>query len=193
MQHQTAAHLFIRQLIAQHHVPISRQRLLTRLQLCTRRVRPDGTHSEDLLMIAPQPNSQMIEPILLEGLSDDSEASIGIAHYPGDGQDVGQLLQRADQLLVEGVIAQDPQPRITFLLHGPVLRDLLRQSYLKNRELVDLAASLSALQVVEIKACQTWMAGNGVNAADLQPFIETVPFAAGEVERLLAEKHYIRF
>jgi intracellular sulfur oxidation DsrE/DsrF family protein len=104
-----------------------------------------------------------------------------------------QLLQRADQLLVEGVIAQDPQPRITFLLHGPVLRDLLRQSYLKNRELVDLAASLSALQVVEIKACQTWMAGNGVNAADLQPFIETVPFAAGEVERLLAEKHYIRF
>jgi intracellular sulfur oxidation DsrE/DsrF family protein len=104
-----------------------------------------------------------------------------------------QLLQRADQLLVEGVIAQGPQPRITFLLHGPVLRDLLRQSYLQNRELVDLAASLSALQVVEIKACQTWMAGNGVNAADLQPFIETVPFAAGEVERLLAEKHYIRF
>ncbi|MCB0060593.1 MAG: FtsX-like permease family protein [Caldilineaceae bacterium] len=33
----------------------------------TRRIRPDGTNSEDLLIIAPQPNSQMIEPILLEG------------------------------------------------------------------------------------------------------------------------------
>ena len=104
-----------------------------------------------------------------------------------------QLLQRADQMLVDGVITQGSLPRVTFLLHGPVLRDLLRPSYLENRELVDLAASLSALQVVEIKACQTWMADNGVNETDLQPYIETVPYAAGEFERLLAEKNYVRF
>jgi diguanylate cyclase (GGDEF)-like protein len=36
------------------------------------------------------------EPILLEGLSLDTEASIGIALFPGDGEDVAHLLQRAD-------------------------------------------------------------------------------------------------
>lgn len=105
----------------------------------------------------------------------------------------GDLLRRASQLLAEGVAAQDGLATITFVLHGPVVRDLLRQNYLANREVVDLAASLSALQVVQIKACQTWMGSNGVNEADLQPFVETVSFAPGEVQRLLVEKNYIRF
>lgn len=107
--------------------------------------------------------------------------------------DFRQLLQRANQLLLDGADVQDGSPRVIFLLHGPVLRDLLRQNYVQNREVVDLAASLSALQVVEIKACETWMHGNGVEVGDLQPFIETVPYAADEVSRLLAEKSYIRF
>lgn len=33
----------------------------------TRRVRADGTNGDDLLIIAPQPNSQMIDPVLIEG------------------------------------------------------------------------------------------------------------------------------
>jgi intracellular sulfur oxidation DsrE/DsrF family protein len=105
----------------------------------------------------------------------------------------GDLLRRASQLLAEGLATQDGLATITFVLHGPVVRDLLRQNYLANREVVDLAASLSALQVVKIKACQTWMGSNGVNEADLQPFVETVSFAPGEVQRLLVEKNYIRF
>jgi intracellular sulfur oxidation DsrE/DsrF family protein len=104
----------------------------------------------------------------------------------------GELLRRASQLLAEGVVAQDGEAKVAFVLHGPVVRDLLRQNYLQNREVVDLAASLSALQVIEIKACQTWMGSNGVNEADLQPFVETVSFAPGEVQRL-AEKNYIQF
>jgi intracellular sulfur oxidation DsrE/DsrF family protein len=104
----------------------------------------------------------------------------------------GELLRRASQLLAEGVVAQDGEAKVAFVLHGPVVRDLLRQNYLQNREVVDLAASLSALQVIEIKACQTWMGSNGVNEADLQPFVETVSFAPGELQRL-AEKNYIQF
>ncbi|MEZ4675401.1 MAG: FtsX-like permease family protein [Caldilineaceae bacterium] len=45
----------------------------------TRRIRPDETNSDDLLLIAPQPNSLMIEPVILEGrwlLPDDENAVV---------------------------------------------------------------------------------------------------------------------
>ncbi len=45
----------------------------------THRIRPDGSNSDDLLLIAPQPNSQMIEPVLLAGrwlLPDDENAVV---------------------------------------------------------------------------------------------------------------------
>ncbi|MCB0058183.1 MAG: ABC transporter permease, partial [Caldilineaceae bacterium] len=45
----------------------------------TRRVRADGTNSNDLLLIAPQPNSQMIDPVILAGrwlLPDDENAVV---------------------------------------------------------------------------------------------------------------------
>ena len=104
-----------------------------------------------------------------------------------------ELLQRASQLLVDGAVPQDGVARVSLVLHGPVIRDLLRQNYSENRELVNLAASLTALQVVEIKACQTWMASNEVNSADLQPFVETVSFAPRELRRLIEEKNYLDF
>ena len=104
-----------------------------------------------------------------------------------------QLLRRASQLFSAGVASQEGEARVVFVLHGPVIRDLLRQNYLKNRELVNLAASLSALRVVDVKACQTWMAINDINADDLQPFVETVSFAPGELRRLTREKNYLDF
>lgn len=104
-----------------------------------------------------------------------------------------QLLRRARKLLVDGVATQEGGAKVAFVLHGPVIEDLLRQNYLANRELVDLAASLTALQVVDIKACQTWMGSNGVNERDLQPFVQTVSFAPGEVRRLREENSYLDF
>jgi intracellular sulfur oxidation DsrE/DsrF family protein len=103
-----------------------------------------------------------------------------------------QLLERAEQLLLAGAVLQDDVAEVTFVLHGPVLRNLLRRNYLDNKRTVDLAASLSALGVIDIKACRTWMGGNGVNEEDLQPFIETVSYGPGEVQRL-QQKNYIYF
>ena len=103
------------------------------------------------------------------------------------------MLQRADQLLVEGMASQDGAAKITFLLHGPGVNVLLRQNYLQNKETVDLAARLSALGVVDIKACQTWMGGRGIDSAQLQPFVETVPYAPRELDRLVKEQNYIYF
>lgn len=104
-----------------------------------------------------------------------------------------ELLQRASQLLLDGVAPQDGIPKVSFVLHGPVIRDLLKQNYVGNLQLVNLAASLSALQIVEIKVCRTWMGWNDVEEADLQPFVIPVNLAGSEVERLREEKNYLDF
>ncbi len=104
-----------------------------------------------------------------------------------------ELLNRASQLMVDGVAGQDGGASVTFVLHGPVIRDLLRQNYLANREVVNLAASLSALEVVEIKVCRTWMGMNAVDEGDLQPFAEPVNLASSEVRRLSQENNYLDF
>lgn len=103
------------------------------------------------------------------------------------------LLQRASQLLVDGAVPQDGAASVTLVLHGPVIGNLLRQNYRDNRQLVDLAASLSALQVVKVQACETWMGKHGVAPQDLQPFIETVTFAPGELRRLREQENYLDF
>jgi intracellular sulfur oxidation DsrE/DsrF family protein len=95
------------------------------------------------------------------------------------------VLERADQLLADGVALQSEPASVTFVLHGPEVISLLRQNYLQNKATVDLAARLSALGVVDIKACETWMGGNGVNPDNLQPFVGTVNYGPSEIRRLV--------
>jgi len=103
------------------------------------------------------------------------------------------VLQRADQLLSQGLALQSDPATVTFVLHGPEVRSLLRQNYLQNKATVDLAARLSALGVVEIMACKTWMGGNVVAVEDLQPFVGTVDYGPGEIRRLVDEEDYLYF
>jgi uncharacterized protein len=104
-----------------------------------------------------------------------------------------ELLDRAEQLMLTGVIAPDSETKVTLVLHGPVLLALLRDNYRENKNLVDKAASLSAMEVIDVKACISWMTSNKVNPNDLLPFIETVPYGPAEVQRLLNERGYLKF
>ena len=104
-----------------------------------------------------------------------------------------ELLDRAEQLMSAGVVVPDSEAKVTLVLHGPVLLSLLRDNYRDNKSLVDKAASLSAMEVIDVKACSTWMKSNDVNPAALQPFIETVPYGPAEVKRLLNERSYLKF
>ena len=126
------------------------------------------------------------------------EATSDEQHYVADIElqtvdEFRQLLERAEQLLLEGAVSQGDTAEVTFVLHGPVVKNLLRQNYLANKKTVDLAASLSAMGVIEVKACRTWMGGHGVDEEDLQPFVETVAYGPAEVQRLAKEKNYIYF
>ena len=103
------------------------------------------------------------------------------------------LLERSEQLLLAGVPLPEEGVHVTFVLHGPVLTTLLRDNYLDNKRLVDLAASLSALDVIEVKACNTWMSLEGLDPAGLQPFVDVVTYGPGLVDQLVREGDYSYF
>jgi intracellular sulfur oxidation DsrE/DsrF family protein len=103
------------------------------------------------------------------------------------------VLVRAEQLLASGALSSASPVPVTFVLHGPEVRILLRQNYLQNKSTVDLAAALTALGVVDIKACETWMGGEGIRAEELQPFVTTVAYAPAEIKRLVEEDKYLYF
>ncbi len=101
------------------------------------------------------------------------------------------ILSRADQLFTTRQL--DTAEPIVFVLHGAEGRAFLRQSYANNKTLVDLAAKLSALQVVDIRVCETWMGGQHIDSEQLQPFVETVPYGPAEVKRLRSDENYLYF
>lgn len=106
--------------------------------------------------------------------------------------DFGRVLTRAERLFDEGELDQSGSA-VVLVLHGPVLRSLLRPNYTLSKGLVNQAASLSALGVLEVKACRSWMDKNGVDERLLQPFVEVVPYGAEEVSSLIEDRGYIRF
>jgi len=73
------------------------------------------------------------------------------------------------------------------VLHGTEARRFLHHNYLDNQPLVDRAAKLQAFQRIELRMCETWMRANGVSRGDLLPFVDTIPLAPAEVERLERE------
>ncbi len=103
------------------------------------------------------------------------------------------LLQRTEQLMLAGLQLPPGEAQVVLVLHGPVLRTLLRDSYLEHKPLVDLAASLSAMRIIEVKACRAWMRSNGIAEERLQPFVEVVPYGPGLVRELVDQGDYIYF
>jgi predicted signal transduction protein with EAL and GGDEF domain len=57
---------------------------------------PDPTVPDDVLRVVDRMQSAIEEPVTVQGLPLSLEASIGIAVFPDDGDDVETLLQRAD-------------------------------------------------------------------------------------------------
>ncbi len=63
----------------------------------------------------------------------------------------------------------------------------INKNYEKNKYIVDLAARLDAFDVIDMKICDTAMLELGVSRADVPAFIESVPYAPKEIERLTDE------
>jgi intracellular sulfur oxidation DsrE/DsrF family protein len=96
------------------------------------------------------------------------------------------LLDRAENLSTR-LLDTRQDASVVLVLHGPEVEFFSKKNYDRYREIVDQAARLDALQVVDVKICQTMMTVSGVARDDIPAFIEQVPDGRVEVERLRNE------
>lgn len=124
----------------------------------------------------------------------ESESPKLLAHIEVHTVDeLNQLLKRSEQLFDSGELISGKDTPVAFVLHGREASSLFNMNYKDNKALVDLAARLSAFEVVEIKVCKTWMGGKGLDESQLPPFVGTVPLGPAEQRRLLKEESYVYF
>jgi len=98
-------------------------------------------------------------------------------------EELRSLLEKAEKI-ANGETQYNTEDPIAVVLHGEEIKAFLRSNYRDNKSLVDLAARLDAFNVIDVKVCQRWMGANGITAGDLPPFLEPVPWGAGERKRL---------
>lgn len=100
------------------------------------------------------------------------------------------ILNRADRL--KGQFSPNEHGRISLVLHGEELRLFQKSNYSEFRQIVEKARQLDQDNLIDIKACQTAMDFYQIDETELPDFIEQVPFAPVEIERLQEELGYTR-
>ncbi|MEO0443134.1 MAG: DsrE family protein [Pseudomonadota bacterium] len=107
-------------------------------------------------------------------------------------EEVAEALERAEALYLEGKFPTEANP-IAIVLHGPEVEIFFKDKYEEYKNIVDLAARLSAFGVVDVRVCETQSGIMGRSRNSIHPFIGTVPFGPTEVKRLLEQQNYVYF
>lgn len=108
-------------------------------------------------------------------------------------EELAEILRRAEILLDNGDYTAEKSAPVVFLLHGDEARILFKNQYSANKQVVDLAAKLSAFDVIDIRICDSWLERNNFDQTELQPFIGSVEYAPAEEKRLVKEEQYRYF
>ena len=105
-------------------------------------------------------------------------------------QELDVILNRADSL--RELFDPDQHGRIAIVLHGDELQLFRKDNYAANQSIVERARLLDQELIIDIKACQTKMRFLEIEKDELPGFIEQVPFAPVEIERLEKEHNFTR-
>ncbi|MFT5502740.1 MAG: intracellular sulfur oxidation DsrE/DsrF family protein [Gammaproteobacteria bacterium] len=105
-------------------------------------------------------------------------------------EELSVILDRADDL--RAMFDPSLHSRIAIVLHGNELQLFQKQNYSANQSIVERARLLDEDNIIDIKACQTQMRSLDIQQSDLPSFIEQVPFAPAEIERLKTEQGFTR-
>lgn len=106
-------------------------------------------------------------------------------------QQLEVILDRADSL--RKLFNPDHHSRIAIVLHGEELQLFQKDNYSANQSIVERARLLDQEQIIDIKACQTMMRDLNIQQSELPNFIEQVPFAPIEIERLKNQEGFTQF
>lgn len=107
-------------------------------------------------------------------------------------EEVAEALGRAEKLYLDGKFPPGTNP-ISIVLHGPEVEIFFKDKYDEYKNIVDLAARLSAFGVVDVRVCETQSGIMGRSRSSVHSFIGTVPFGPTEVKRLLNQQNYVYF
>lgn len=105
-------------------------------------------------------------------------------------QQLDVILNRAEDL--RELFNPEEHGKIAIVLHGEELQLFQKDNYSSNQSVVERARLLDQDKIIDIKACQTMMRVLEIEQADLPSFIEQVPFAPAEIERLQKERGFTR-
>ena len=107
--------------------------------------------------------------------------------------EVQAILRRIETYFDEHNGVLSDAPPVVMVLHGPEIAMFSRRNYSTYRPSMDLAAKLTALNVIDVRICETRMADEGLRKSDLLPFVGTVPFGPEEVSRLREDEGFVYF
>lgn len=129
-----------------------------------------------------------------ESAEENSQFDIGNTKYLFDvsnhsATELESLLQRAEEIRETHADGYDDLD-IVLILHGPDINIFRQENYNKHKPLVDLAAKLDAFKIIDMKICEKSMSSMGVERSEVPAFIESVPYAPNEIQRL-GEEGYI--
>ena len=105
-------------------------------------------------------------------------------------QQLDVVLNRAEDL--RELFNPDEHGRIAIVLHGNELQLFQKDSFSRNQSVIERARLLDQDNIIDIKACQTMMRTLEIEQSELPSFIEQVPFAPVEIERLQREEGFTR-
>ncbi len=105
-------------------------------------------------------------------------------------QQLDVVLNRAEDL--RELFNPDEHGKIAIVLHGDELQLFQKNNYSSNQSVVERARLLDQDNIIDIKACQTMMRNLEIGKDELPSFIEQVPFAPAEIERLQKEEGFTR-
>ena len=105
-------------------------------------------------------------------------------------QQLDVVLNRAEDL--RELFDPAEHSRIAIVLHGDELHLFQEQNYSNHQSIVERARLLDRDNIIDIKACQTMMRTLEIEQNELPSFIEQVPFAPAEIERLEREEGFTR-
>ncbi|TDY02557.1 DsrE family protein [Thiohalophilus thiocyanatoxydans] len=104
-------------------------------------------------------------------------------------KELEQVFDRASYL--SQVYEADPfSASIVLVLHGDEIPFFAVKNYLKYKELVTRARSLTVGDVIDIRMCQIAARGHGYAPEDIHGFVQMVPMADAEIIRLQREENY---
>ena len=113
-----------------------------------------------------------------------ADAPVYLEVSPQGEDDLINLFDTLEAARAESIAIDEP---VVIVLHGSEALPFTRQGNAAMSPLVDRAARLKAEDLIDLRMCETWMAANGIDKADLPTFVDTVPYAPEEIRRLLDE------